>query len=202
MERREFKKMTSIYEARLRQLSDGKDQAMLTAYFDRVRSMDEIFRFMQRFEVKKTYDRSRELDFKELTQRIGEPIYDAISCCWLIIEDYRDGEIHFNEGTSVRDDPNVLKGRFFDKWQDLTDEQLFTRSLLRRTEAYESLSLSIWNSEKTSEEKIRQLGRILDELASVKENLCLRGADRQIVDNSMLCITTIVDLMKETEGAI
>ena len=66
MERREFKKMTSIYEARLRQLSDGKDQAMLTAYFDRVRSMDEIFRFMQRFEVKKTYDRSRELDFKEL----------------------------------------------------------------------------------------------------------------------------------------
>ena len=70
------------------------------------------------------------------------------------------------------------------------------------TEAYESLSLSIWNSEKTSEEKIRQLGRILDELAAVKENLCLRGADRQIVDNSMLCITTIVDLMKETEGAI
>lgn len=45
--------MTSIYEARLRQLSDGKDQAMLTAYFDRVRSMDEIFRFMQRFEVKR-----------------------------------------------------------------------------------------------------------------------------------------------------
>lgn len=202
MEREEFKKMTSVYETRLRQLSDRNAQETLTAYFDRVRSMDEIFCFMQRFEVKKVYDCSRELDFKELTQRIGEPVYDAISCCWLIIEDYRNGDIHFNDGTSVRDDPNVLKGRFFDKWQDLTEEQIFTRSLLRRTEAYESLSLSIWNSEKTSEEKTTQLERILDELASVKEDLCLRGADRQIVENSMLCITTIVDFLKETEGAI
>ncbi|MEQ3257466.1 hypothetical protein AAA151_24690, partial [[Clostridium] innocuum] len=183
MEREEFKKMTSVYETRLRQLSDRNAQATLTAYFDRVRSMDEVFGFMQRFEVKKAYDCSGELDFKELTQRLGEPVYDAISCCWLIIEDYRDGEIHFNDGTSVRDDPNVLKGRFFDKWQDLTEEQLFTKSLLRRTEAYESLSLSIWNSEKMSEEKITQLERILDELASVKEELCLRGAERQIVEN-------------------
>ena len=202
MEREEFKKMTSVYEARLRQLSDRNAQAPLTPYFDRVRSMDEIFGFIQRFEVKKAYDCSGELDFKELTQCIGEPVYDAISCCWLIIEDYRDGEIHFNDGTSVRDDPNVLKGRFFDKWQDLTEEQLFTKSLLRRIEAYESLSMSIWNSEKTSEEKTTQLKRILDELASVKEELCLRGAERQIVENSILCITTIVDLLKETEGTV
>ncbi|MCR0532213.1 hypothetical protein MKC55_22980 [[Clostridium] innocuum] len=54
MEREEFKKMTSVYEARLRQLSDRNAQAPLTAYFDRVRSMDEIFGFIQRFEVKKS----------------------------------------------------------------------------------------------------------------------------------------------------
>ncbi|MCR0532212.1 hypothetical protein MKC55_22975 [[Clostridium] innocuum] len=62
--------------------------------------------------------------------------------------------------------------------------------------------MSIWNSEKTSEEKTTQLKRILDELASVKEELCLRGAERQIVENSILCITTIVDLLKETEGTV
>ena len=62
--------------------------------------------------------------------------------------------------------------------------------------------MSIWNSEKTSEEKTTQLKRILYELASVKEELCLRGAERQIVENSILCITTIVDLLKETEGTV
>lgn len=200
MERKEFKELTSTYSARLQQISATEEKKTIIDYFDCVRSLDEIFCFMQRFEVKKSYDRSKELNFKDLTQRIGDPVYDAISCCWLIIEKYCDGEIHFNDGTVLTDDPYIIKDRFFDKWQDLTEDQLFTKSLLRRTETYESLSLSIWQSDKTILEKNKCLKRILSELALVKEELCQRGSDRLIVENSMICITTIVNLLNEKEG--
>lgn len=204
MDRKEFKELTPIYKERLQQIAAAEEKKAIIDYFDCVRSLDEIFCFMQRFEVNRSYDRSKELDFKDLTQRIGEPVYDAISCCWLIIDEYSkaDNELHFSDGTTLCDDPYIIKGRFFDKWQDLTEDQLFTRSILRRTESYESLAQYIRDSDKPVEKKVDLLKGIIRDLLQVKEDLCLRQNDRLIITNSIICIDAICTILQEVEGMI
>lgn len=201
MDRKEFKELTPVYNERLQQIAGINEKKAINDYFDCVRSLDQLYDFTHDFEVKR-HDSSQELSFTELTQRIGEPVYDAISCCWLIIDDYSDDEIHFSDGTTLCDDPYIIKGRFFDKWQDLTEEQLFTRSLLRRTESYESLAQYIRDSDKSLETKLELLKGILCSLKLVKEDLCHLPADQQIVENSIVCINAICMILKEMEDPI
>lgn len=199
MKREEFRKLTSVYENCLKQEVPADEQKTITEYFDSVKSLDEVFHFTQRFEIKRSNISTVELTFTDLTHRIGEPVYDSISCNWVIIDAYRNDEIHFSDGTVLCNDPYILKGRFFDKWQDLTDEQLFTRALLRRTESYESLAEFIYHSEKTFIEKQKILKKIIYELNSVKEDLCQKPSDIQIISNSIVCIETISKVLEEME---
>lgn len=196
MNRNEFKKLTELYRKKLKDISNttAEEQQKIDEFFDSIRALEQLFHFEKTFEIKK----HTELNFKDLISRVHDPVYDAISCCWLIVEKYEDDEIFFNDGTSVKNDTSVLKGRFYDCWQDLNEDQLFTRSLLRRTESYEMLAEIICGSSESAKKKTEQLQEIVDELKMVQEYVSTKN-DRNIVDNSIICLETMMKSIKVEE---
>lgn len=188
MDRSEFMKLTELYREKLKSAGKTKeDQQQIDDFFDSILTLEQVFHFKKAFDVKK----HTELNFGDLINRVHDPVYDAISCCWLIVEKYDNDEIFFNDGTSIKNDASVLKGRFYDCWQDLGEDQLFTRSLLRRTESYEMLAEIINGSNETAEKKKEQLYEITDELKKVQEYISTKH-DRDIVDISILCLETMM----------
>lgn len=148
----------------------------------------------KQMEILKKYTPSSEpLLYDKMIHMEGEPVYDTSTRCWVIIQSCDDAGITFNDGTQITRS-NTINNRYYDKWQDFTEDEKARQKSIKAQELFETESFNILESQIKDDEKKRILTKLKNLLLVqdlVEEN------KRSAIDYIDLCIEI---LSKEQKG--
>lgn len=134
--------------------------------------------------LKVSIPKQKSLDFITMYQMEGSPIFDKETYSWLIIEECKDRRIIFHDGDSI-EESTYIKGRYYEKWQDFTNEEIIRLNSMKILNIYEESALNILNIEISQEEKKMHLIKLKKIL------LTLKDIDQQMKNDTLSLIDDI-----------
>ena len=136
--------------------------------------------------LKASIPKQESLDFITIYQMEGSPIFDKETYSWLIIEECKNRRIIFHDGSSI-DESTYRKGRYYEKWQHFTNEEIIRLKSMRILNIYEESALTIFNIENSQEEKKLHLMKLKKIL------LTLKDVDQQMKNDTLSFIDDIYE---------